>query len=79
MSRWPSDEERCRGRGGPGCSRVAVWVKVRQDLEDPRERTEQEKGWDSAVGCCAEYIRRRMNYDETLALELIKGFSTIKL
>jgi hypothetical protein len=45
------------------------WFKFGKCKENDR-RTPEQKAWDSAILCVAEYVRRRMNYDEKLSLEI---------
>lgn len=46
--------------------------------KDVQSRTVQQQAWDAAILCAAEYVRRRLNYDEVLALELHNELLTWK-
>lgn len=48
------------------------WFLDRGEAESVRDRTEYQRGWDSAILAAGEYLRRRLDYDETLTLELLK-------
>lgn len=46
------------------------WLEKRGQACEVRNRTVEQEAWDSAVLACSEYLRRRLNYDETLSMEL---------
>ena len=54
---------------------MRIWFSGRSAVKD-EDRTENQKGWDSAVIAVSEYVRRRQDYDETLALEIRQMLST---
>jgi len=55
------------------CSAIILgmrhWFEGLQ-CSDTDERSPEQRSWDKAILTAAEYIRRRMNYDETLAFEI---------
>jgi hypothetical protein len=54
---------------------MKLWFEGRSSPSVAR-RTDNQKGWDSAILAAAEYVRRRMNYDEDLSLEIHKLLSS---
>ncbi len=57
------------------CSAIILgmkpWFKFGK-CKDNEKRTSEQQAWDSAILTAAEFVRRRMNYDEKLALEICK-------
>lgn len=41
-------------------------------------RTDGERAWDSAVLACSEFVRRLMDYDETIAIQVHRLLSSKK-
>ena len=39
---------------------------------DHKSRTDKQEGWDKGILAAAEYVRRRLDYDEKISLELCK-------
>lgn len=54
---------------------MSYWFKDRQ-AASAKERTPEQRAWDSAIMAAAEYLRRRLNYEEKLSLELCELAST---
>lgn len=54
---------------------MAPWWRYGMALT-VKERTPEQRAWDSAILAASEYLRRRMDSDETLALELHDLVST---
>lgn len=48
--------------------RMKVWFEL-GTAKTAKDRTKEQRGWDKAVMTCAEYVRRRQNYDEKLYTE----------
>ena len=52
------------------------WFKYKlPKYTDNSKRTPEQKAWDSAILCAAEYVRRRMNYNKKIPLELCELLS----
>jgi len=57
---------------------MKVWYKGFQ-AQSITSRTNEQKAWDKAISTAAEYVRRRQNYNETLAKEILFGLSSVEL
>jgi hypothetical protein len=57
---------------------MKVWFEKRGTAKTVKVRTEFQRGWDSGVMAALEFVRRMQDYDETLALEIMKLMTPIE-